>query len=146
MNTISKVGAGAGVESGRSRCKRSPPCSRCFSADMTPTCPGRTLTETTLNASNVGSNTFGLLFKLPVDERVFAQPLYVPNVAIPNSGTHNVLYVATMNDSVYAFDADVGGAPLVVGESRQSRGVRPRRYGRTSRFPQFRSPPAISAS
>ena len=73
---------------------------------------GANLTETILNASNVSPTTFGLLFKLPVDERVFAQPLWVPNVAIPNLGTHNVLYVATMNDTVYAFDADVGGAPL----------------------------------
>jgi hypothetical protein len=73
---------------------------------------GATLTEATLTTSNVGPNTFGLLFNLPVDEKVFAQPLYVPNVAIPNKGTHNVLYVATMNDTLYAFDADVGGAPL----------------------------------
>ncbi len=73
---------------------------------------GANLTEATLNTSNVGPNTFGRLFNLPVDADVFAQPLYVPNVAIPNQGTHNVLYVATMNDSLYAFDADVGGAPL----------------------------------
>ncbi len=73
---------------------------------------GANLTETVLNASNVGSGSFGLLFRLPVDERVYAQPLYVPGVAISGMGTHNVLYVATMNDSVYAFDADVGGAPL----------------------------------
>ncbi len=80
---------------------------------------GANLTETTLNASNVGPNTFGLLFNLPVDERIFAQPLYVPNVAIPNGGMHNVVYVATMNDTLYAFDADVGRRALVVGESRR---------------------------
>src|SRR5450631_1328265 len=73
---------------------------------------GATLTETLLNTSNVGPNTFGLRFDLPVDENIFAQPLYVPNVAIPNLGSHNVLYVATMNDTLYAFDADAGGAPL----------------------------------
>jgi hypothetical protein len=73
---------------------------------------GADLTETTLNTSSVGPNTFGLLFKLPVDESVFAQPLYVADVAIPNHGTVNVLYVATMNDTLYAFDADAGGAPL----------------------------------
>ncbi len=73
---------------------------------------GANLAETTLTTSNVGPNTFGLLFKLPVDDAIFAQPLYVPNVAIPNQGTHNVLYVATMGDSVYAFDADTGGGPL----------------------------------
>ena len=73
---------------------------------------GATLTETSLNTSNVAPNTFGLVFKLPVDDAVFAQPLYVPDVAIPNKGVHNVLYVATMSDTLYAFDADAAGAPL----------------------------------
>ena len=73
---------------------------------------GATLAETTLNTANVGPSTFGLVFKLPVDDNVFAQPLYVPNVAIPNQGTHNVVYVATMSDTLYAFDADIGGSPL----------------------------------
>jgi hypothetical protein len=73
---------------------------------------GTTLTETTLTTSNVGPNTFGLVFNLALDDTVFAQPLYVPNVAIANQGTHNVVYVATMSDTLYAFDADVGGAPL----------------------------------
>ena len=72
---------------------------------------GATLSETTLNTSNVGPSTFGLVFKLPVDDAIFAQPLYVPNVPI-NQTAHNVLYVATMSDTVYAFDADAGGAPL----------------------------------
>ena len=48
-------------------------------------------------------STFGLLFTRPVDDSIFAQPLYVPHVAIPNQGTHNVLYVATMSDTLYAF-------------------------------------------
>ncbi len=39
---------------------------------------------------------------------IFAQPLYVPGVAIAGQGTHNVVYVATMSDSLYAFDADTG--------------------------------------
>ncbi len=73
---------------------------------------GADLQETILKTSNVRPNTFGMLFKLPVDDNVFAQPLYVPAVAVPNHGTRNVVYVATMSDSVYAFDADVGGAPL----------------------------------
>jgi hypothetical protein len=73
---------------------------------------GAILTETTLNTANVGPSSFGLLYKLSLDSNAFAQPLYVPNVVIPGLGTHNVLYVATMNDSIYAFDADVGGAPL----------------------------------
>ena len=73
---------------------------------------GATLTETTLNTSNVTSSKFGLVFMLPVDDAIFAQPLYVPSVAIPSKGTHNVVYVATMSDTLYAFDADAGGAPL----------------------------------
>ena len=73
---------------------------------------GAILTETLLNTSNVGPSTFGRLFNLPVDEKIYAQPLYVPDVAIANSGTHNILYVATMNDTLYAFDADAVGAPL----------------------------------
>src|ERR1700688_2231046 len=73
---------------------------------------GANLAEVTLNTSNVAPATFGLVFKLPVDDNVYAQPLYVPNVAIPSQGTHNVVYVATMSDSLYAFDADSGGAPL----------------------------------
>ncbi len=69
---------------------------------------GADLTETILNTSNVSPTTFGLLFKLPVDDVIYAQPLYVPGVAIPNQGTHNVVYVATMSDSLFAFDADAG--------------------------------------
>jgi hypothetical protein len=72
---------------------------------------GATLSETILDAANVGASTFGLVFKLPVDDVIFAQPLYVPNVVV-NQVAHNVLYVATMSDTLYAFDADAGGAPL----------------------------------
>ena len=84
-----------------------------------PNVSGATLAETALNTASVGPASFGRLFKLPLDGNAYAQPLYVPNVAIPGLGTHNVLYVATMNDSIYAFDADAGGAPLLDGESRQ---------------------------
>src|ERR1039457_4882666 len=69
---------------------------------------GANLAEVTLNTSNVAPATFGLVFKMSVDDNVYAQPLYVPNVAIPGQGTHNVVYVATMSDSLYAFDADTG--------------------------------------
>jgi hypothetical protein len=54
----------------------------------------------------VNSSTFGKLFSCPVDGYIYAEPLYVPNLAIPGSGTRNVLFVATENDSIYAFDAD----------------------------------------
>ena len=64
--------------------------------------------ETILSPANVNASTFGKLGFDPVDGKVDAQPLYVAGVSIPGQGTHNVLYVATENDSVYAFDADTG--------------------------------------
>jgi hypothetical protein len=69
---------------------------------------GANTNETLLTPANVNKNSFGLLFSTPVDYVVMAQPLYMPNVNIPGQGTHNVVYVATMADSVYAFDADTG--------------------------------------
>src|ERR1700722_5927228 len=68
--------------------------------------------ENTLNASNVNPAGFGKLYGYYVDGSVFAQPLYLPAGAIPGGGARNVLYVATMNDKVYPFDADSPGPPL----------------------------------
>ena len=73
---------------------------------------GQNLAESVLTPSTVNPSQFGLLFTDTIDAAAYAQPLYVPNVAIPNQGTHNVVYVATENDSVYAFDADQPGPPL----------------------------------
>jgi hypothetical protein len=67
--------------------------------------------ETILTPSVVNSTQFGKLFSLPVDGQLYAQPLYVANVTI-GGVAHNVVVVATENDSVYAFDADVAGNPL----------------------------------
>jgi len=66
---------------------------------------GSNTSETILTPSNVSAATFGLLFTQPVDDIFFAQPLYVQGLTI-NNQTHNVVFVATMNDMVYAFDAD----------------------------------------
>jgi hypothetical protein len=65
---------------------------------------GANLNETILNTSNVNVNQFGKLFARVVDGQVYAQPLYVPGVNI--QGLHNVVYVATMTNNLYAFDAD----------------------------------------
>ena len=73
---------------------------------------GQNLAESILTPSTVNPTQFGLLFTDTIDGAAYAQPLYVPNVAIPNQGTHNVIYVATENDSVYAFDADQPGPAL----------------------------------
>ncbi len=70
-------------------------------------CTGLNSNETTLTLSNVDSTTFGKLFTLTVDGLVDAEPLYLSAVTIQGN-THNVLIVATENDSVYAFDADNG--------------------------------------
>ncbi len=64
-----------------------------------------------LTPSSVNSAKFGKLFTLPADGLVDAEPLYVPNLAI-GGGTHNVVFVASENDTLYAYDADVSGSPL----------------------------------
>src|ERR1035437_8708766 len=73
---------------------------------------GQNLGETVLTPANVNAGSFGRLFSDPVDGQVYAEPLYVPGVSIPGQGTHNVVYVATENDTVYAFDGDAVGPPL----------------------------------
>jgi hypothetical protein len=72
---------------------------------------GQNVNETALTPASVQAS-FGKKFSAPVDGFIYTQPLYVPNVAISGKGTHNVVYVATENDSVYAFDADTSMAPL----------------------------------
>jgi len=67
---------------------------------------GANLNETRLDITNVDTAHFGKLCERLVDDEVYAQPLVVSNVDIPLHGVHNVLYIATVNNSVYAYDAD----------------------------------------
>ena len=67
---------------------------------------GQNRQEITLTPANVNSTGFGKIFSYTVDGQVYAQPLWVQGVNIPGQGTHNVVYVVTQMDSVYAFDAD----------------------------------------
>jgi len=82
---------------------------------------GQNLTETLLTLANVNSSSFALRRLLPVDGKVDAQPLYLARLAVQGA-THNVVFVATESDSVYAFDPDSGAtlwhvSLLAAGES-----------------------------
>lgn len=72
---------------------------------------GQQRNELILTPANVNASTFGVKFSTAVDGWVFAQPLYMSGLTV-NSATHNVVFVATEHDSVYAFDADTAGAAL----------------------------------
>ncbi|HZC42805.1 MAG TPA: pyrrolo-quinoline quinone, partial [Acidobacteriaceae bacterium] len=67
---------------------------------------GENTHETALTPANVNVNSFGKLFAQKVDGNVYAQPLFVPGLTMSDGQVHNVLFVATENDSIYAFDAD----------------------------------------
>src|SRR6202035_1201981 len=68
---------------------------------------GQNTTETKLTQANVNSTTFGLLHNLAVDGRVDAEPLYLSQLSVAG-GLHNIVFIATEHDSVYAFDSDTG--------------------------------------
>lgn len=66
---------------------------------------GQNLQETLITTTNLNATAFGKIFSYKTDGNIYAQPLYVPNVTI-NGSVHNVVYVVTEADGVYAFDAD----------------------------------------
>jgi hypothetical protein len=72
---------------------------------------GANLAETILAPSNVKSSQFGKLFALPVDDQIYAGMLYASGLTIAG-GSHNTIFAATVNNTVYAFDADTYGLPL----------------------------------
>ena len=70
---------------------------------------GANLQEVLLTPSNVNTKQFGMLFRRIVDDQIYGQPLYVANVKL-RGGTHDLVYVTTVNNSVYAFDANDAAA------------------------------------
>jgi hypothetical protein len=73
---------------------------------------GANLHETQLTPASVNANHFGKLRAFKVDGAIYAQPLYVPRLGIPGKGVHDVVFVATEHDSVYAFDVEGPATPL----------------------------------
>ena len=73
---------------------------------------GANTRESILTTANVNEQRFGKLFSYAVEGAVYAQPLYVPGISIAHQGKKNVIFAATMDDKVYAFDADHAGPPL----------------------------------
>ena len=74
---------------------------------------GVNLRETMLTPANVNQAQFGMLFKRVVDDQIYTQPLVVTGVAV-DGGTRDLVYVTTVNNSVYAFDANDAAAPAPV--------------------------------
>src|SRR5215831_274239 len=86
---------------------------RLFASDVLthhndPARTGAVLDETQLSPDTLRSQAFGRLFSLLLEGQVYAQPLVVTGVEIPGKGPRNVVYIATMRNIVYAYDADSG--------------------------------------
>jgi outer membrane protein assembly factor BamB len=85
---------------------------------------GTNLNEATLNTANVKAGKFGKLFERAVDGQIYGQPLYLEGIDMGAHGVRNVVYVATMHNSVYAFDADRGDATAPLWQARLSPSIR----------------------
>jgi hypothetical protein len=87
---------------------------------------GANVSETALNTTNVNLATFAKLFTITLDDQVYAQPLYASGLSIAG-GTHNVVFVATVNNTVSAFDADLAGTgnPVALWSRNFNNGGRP---------------------
>ncbi|MBV8804218.1 MAG: esterase family protein, partial [Sinobacteraceae bacterium] len=72
---------------------------------------GQSTSEQVLTPDNVNSSSFGKLFSHEVDGDIYAEPLYVPNLTIPGKGVHDVAFVATEADSLYALDGNDADGP-----------------------------------
>ena len=77
---------------------------------------GANLNEVILTPSNVSTKQFGMLFRRVVDDQIYGQPLVVANVKL-RGGTHDLVYVTTVNNSVFAFDANDPSASEPLGRT-----------------------------
>jgi len=80
---------------------------------------GGNLNETLLEPRSLQAGRFGHLFDRVVDGQIYAQPLYVNDLILPGKGRHNVIFVATTLNYVYAFDAEDPAQNAPLWRSRQ---------------------------
>jgi hypothetical protein len=73
---------------------------------------GQNLNESVLAPATVDPTHFGKKFSQPIDGFAYAEPLYMPGVPVPTKATHNLVYVVTEHDTVFAFDADTKQPPV----------------------------------